>query len=608
MADESAPLIALEEGGTAPIISYNVPEPTRYAGRNFIELNFSSAYFTSKAKEVPKSDDSTSGDLYSFDKWNNVGQGLFVPGSSGGSGGDTPGTPIDPPTDDPPGGPGRIPGGLPTDPTVPDDTDTNPGTSEPTIETISLKRTTRGLSSGSQIDASGSLSLALRTRRNSVTWLKAANGTTQVVSTAPITARMAALSTSELQSFEAAGKKQVIYQTLYGELDYAVINEPTTATPRLLIVETYRLSSYLGTYGAGRTLRSFSLLPGESTTISVRTFRKSESDYQSSSSILDSFTSESSSEFESSLEQEQTSTESKEKSFEYHAEAEAKASWGWGSADVSGGVSGGTNSTREEFAKNVSSAVEKHAMTASAKREVQVETSYEVKTTEEEETSITREIKNINVGRTLNFVTRQMNQEFISILHLVDVRIAFFNGYNESKREVTLPELDSLLEEFVVEDRRTEVRQRIIDELSHIFDYRGDHYAFVEERQLTAPDGTALASYLRAKVEMTSTYRNEATGTSIIVPGIILAANSNVLRTEGVIVEALLGQGDALDTYSHGLQDQSVRAKTLENDQKDAEIAKIKLGLTIAEAGDAAKGAVYDTVFGEPSDEESGGE
>jgi hypothetical protein len=75
--------------------------------------------------------------------------------------------------------------------------------------------------------------------------------------------------------------------------------------------------------------------------------------------------------------------------------------------------------------KNVSSALQKHAATASAKRDVQVNTSYEEKEETGEETSIEREIANVNLSRTLNFVFRQMNQEFISILHLVNVRVGF---------------------------------------------------------------------------------------------------------------------------------------------------------------------------------------
>ena len=39
------PMMKLEPGGVAPIISYNVPEPTTYSGRNFIDLQFPASYF-----------------------------------------------------------------------------------------------------------------------------------------------------------------------------------------------------------------------------------------------------------------------------------------------------------------------------------------------------------------------------------------------------------------------------------------------------------------------------------------------------------------------------------------------------------------------------------
>jgi hypothetical protein len=46
MADNE-PMIKLEPGGTAPILSYNVPEPTSYPGRNFIHLQIPDGHFKS---------------------------------------------------------------------------------------------------------------------------------------------------------------------------------------------------------------------------------------------------------------------------------------------------------------------------------------------------------------------------------------------------------------------------------------------------------------------------------------------------------------------------------------------------------------------------------
>ncbi|MBO9598395.1 MAG: hypothetical protein J7559_11340, partial [Cohnella sp.] len=45
MSSKQEPMIKLQPGGSAPIISYNVPEPTAYSGRNFIDLAFPDSYF-----------------------------------------------------------------------------------------------------------------------------------------------------------------------------------------------------------------------------------------------------------------------------------------------------------------------------------------------------------------------------------------------------------------------------------------------------------------------------------------------------------------------------------------------------------------------------------
>ncbi len=386
-------------------------------------------------------------------------------------------------------------------------------------------------------------------------------------------------------------------------VNVTLIPDVVSRLNRLILVESYRLSSYLGGYGAGRTIKTFSLLPGEKTKISIKTYTKTEADAKSASSILDSFTQESSDDFERSMGKEQSNKKNYDESFNYKVEATASASWGWGSASVSGGVSGGTNSAREEFAKNISNATQKHAARASAKRDVQINTSYEVKESTGEETSVERVIENINVSRTLNFVFRQMNQEFITILHLVDVRIGFFKvvqvqGQTQPQytyKEVTLPELDALLEEVIVPEKRAEVRADIIRQLSNIFDYKDRRHQFVQEEPMRDHNGQIipLSQYLRVRKDYVSNYLDEATGTQIKVPGIILDASKYVLRTEGVIVEALLGQGDALDAYSHGLQDAAVREKNLANEKALLDNQKAQLALQIIQTNDADAAKLY---------------
>lgn len=394
-------------------------------------------------------------------------------------------------------------------------------------------------------------------------------------------------------------------------VNVTLIPDVVSRLNRLILVESYRLSSYLGGYGAGRTIKTFSLLPGEKTKISIKTYTKTEADAKSASSILDSFTQESSDDFELSMGKEQSDKQNYNESFNYKVDASASASWGWGKASISGGVSGGTNSAREEFAKNISNAAQKHAARASAKRDVQINTSYEVKEESGEETSVERVIENINVSRTLNFVFRQMNQEFITLLHLVDVRVGFYQvvqvqGQSQPQntyKEVTLPELDSLLEQAIVPEKRAEVRADIIRQLSNIFDYKDKRHQFVQEEPMRDPNGQIipLSQYLRVRKDYTSTYKDEATGTEITVPGIILDASKYVLRTEGVIVEALLGQGDALDAYSHGLQDAAVREKNLANEKMSVELAKAHLANQIIHNKDAEAAKIFAQLYPQQS-------
>lgn len=366
-------------------------------------------------------------------------------------------------------------------------------------------------------------------------------------------------------------------------------------------MESYRLSSFLGNYGAGRTLKTFSLLPGEKTKISVRSYTQSEETFKEASTIVDSVTDETADEFEKSMGNEQTDKKNYDESFKYSVSAEAGASWGWGSASVSASASGGTNAAREQFARNIANSTHKHIAKASSRRSMEVNTSYEVKTTSGEETSIVREIENINVGRSLNFVFRQMNQEFITLLHLVDLRIGFFkidivNGEEKhTYKEVTLPQLDALLSEIIIADKRNEVRNSIIHQLLNIFDYQDRHHRFIEDKPFKDASGNdiPLTNYLRVKKEYVSTYNDPAGGTSISVPGIILAANRHVLRTEGLIVEALLGQGEALDPYSRGLQTETVREKDLRNELLEREVKLKQMALDILESRDEFAAKLY---------------
>src|SRR5688572_18037630 len=197
-----------------------------------------------------------------------------------------------------------------------------------------------------------------------------------------------------------------VYRNLYGNYTYAfgppepdvVDKEKPLLRGRLVLVESYVFASYFGDYGAGRTLKTFSLLPGERTKLSVRTYTKREQEAKQASSIFDSFTEESAAEFMTSLTSEQSDKRTYEESLSWNVSTSASASWFVFEASVGGGVSGASRSAREQFGRAVYNTSSKHAAKASAKRDIQINTSYEERTLEEQENSIVREIENVNVG------------------------------------------------------------------------------------------------------------------------------------------------------------------------------------------------------------------
>jgi hypothetical protein len=422
----------------------------------------------------------------------------------------------------------------------------------------------------------------------------------------PVRSLLARIEPDVVADRMGAGQRLHIYRNLFGSFAYNFVREPTAARPRLYLVEIYRLSSYLGDYGAGRTIKTFSLLPGESTKITVKSYTRSTTDYSSASSILDSYTEESANSFEKDVHDEESDKRNEQESDEYHIDGELEGGFNIGiaSADlkVQAGYKGASNSAREQLTNRVRNATQKHSSEASAKRDVQVNTNYEATTETGYEQTIERQIENINVGRTLNFVFRQMNQEFITIFHLVDVRIGFFNGFGESKIEVPVHELDSLLDEVMVPDaaKKKAVRGAIVTELQNIFDYQDNPQSIIEERNVAGDAGQPPLSYLRVRKDFTMTYKRHPDDPGIQVPGIILDARTYVMRTDGVIVEALLGQGNALDPYSLGLQIEAVRQKKLENDQAELDGSREKLGQKIVADRDADEGKVYREVFYPP--------
>jgi hypothetical protein len=397
------------------------------------------------------------------------------------------------------------------------------------------------------------------------------------------------------------------------------IKRPLAPNPTLFIIEEYKTVSFLGSYGAGQTLNTFTLLPGEKTTISVKTFKEITSTENRSDSVVDSFSESSATDLEKSLQEESSfqSTDSdtsassitKAKSKSASVDVSASASFLKISAKASAHAefSSATNTTenissssaRSTNVNNLSKAVGKQVESSNSNRNVSVNTSTQDSYKESTETAVVRELINPNQSRVLNFVFRQLLQEYVTITYLDNIKIAYSNGHPESFRVVSIQELDILLTEVIVSDSHDEVRNKIVGQYfapgnyaGPVINHAGAPFKLLRKvNTVRLSDGTPM-SYYTKRPDLVDTYTSGSL--SIPVPGIILNVDRHILRTDSVIADALLGQGEALDCFNAHSQEAKKQALYIENQKQLLALN------TLAEITDPIQRAEYYTKMFNP--------
>ena len=197
-----------------------------------------------------------------------------------------------------------------------------------------------------------------------------------------------------------------------------------------------------------------------------------------------------------------------------------------------------------------------------------------------EDSTTVRHLRNINYSRVLNFVFRQMLQEYLVVTHLHDVSVVFSTGYADQRIVVKLANLDDLVSAVIPDQaHQAEVRKAILLHLCNVLDYQGTRTAFAEktsEQWTDCVDGTDPAPivYWKKAAGLQQTYSSG--GLEIKVPGIITGVQQYILRTDSVIVDALLGQGEALDCYNARLQEEAAVASELRNTRYAQETTQMK--------------------------------
>lgn len=362
--------------------------------------------------------------------------------------------------------------------------------------------------------------------------------------------------------------------------------KPAGPKPELYMIETFRVETYLGNYGAGETVKTFSLLPGEKTTISIKSYKQTVKSQKDISNVLDSFNQETANELEKMLEGEANSSTEKERSAEIGKQTSLSAtipvkaiSLG---INASGNFKASGRNVRKESQRTLSRQINKQVQKSAVNRKVEVNTERTETETTTDETSTVRVLENINKSRVLNFVFRQLNQQMITVTYLEDVTFYFSNGYPESVKKCGLAELKNFLEEILIPAKAESTFKDIINSLHNYDDFQGNLKPFVEritheyEDIFANPPSTITHESYNRNSNLLSEIPNTASfsqdGTNIKVNGVIADVTYRTLPTDSVIVDALLGQGEALDCFNLNLQDAAVKEAQLDNEIKQQAI------------------------------------
>jgi hypothetical protein len=169
-------------------------------------------------------------------------------------------------------------------------------------------------------------------------------------------------------------------------------------------------------------------------------------------------------------------------------------------------------------------------------------------------------------------------------------------------REVSLPELRPLLSDALIATYPEKVEAAIVNALIAVPDYTDAVHPLIEwvipkdSKDVPVP-GT---EYLRFRRDLSADFVDTNGYTKFHVPGILLSYDHVVMRTEGVLVDAVLGEGDGLDPYSHGLQDAAVAERQVAIAERQAEVDRQALARKIVADKDEVAAGLYAKLFPPP--------
>ena len=308
--------------------------------------------------------------------------------------------------------------------------------------------------------------------------------------------------------------------------------------PQLFLVEHYQLASFRGDLARGDLVDSVSLSPGGSMTYKLIIRRKSSTGSELTSTVLDSQDREAKDNFNKQLKDtadKRLGTNNYDYGFDGSFHGEASVELGGGSADAQVHARGSTNEVRQEFAESTASAIDSQVSETNRTRTENIKTGREDTRTDEETESVREKTAQNPTAEPVNVGIFLVNEEFVSLLSLVDVDIAYRTGDPNQDRQEPLRKLGDLLEDVVErsEDRK-EICALIKGLLQEINDYQGEGRSLVKADP-GSPVGFGRDTQLRSEYRL---LKSDGTVRRILsVPGIIIRDHRQFLRRPGVTVE-----------------------------------------------------------------------
>jgi hypothetical protein len=176
----------------------------------------------------------------------------------------------------------------------------------------------------------------------------------------------------------------------------------------------------------------------------------------------------------------------------------------------------------------------------------------------------------------------------------------FINGGDGTYAEEDISNLEDFVQSYVKPEHVPDVMNRLYEKLQYVTDYKGIGQEVLTRKTMEQGNLTENNSgefiYDPSDDNVSITFNKDITSKlekgngNFTVPGVILSSDSNVLRTDGIVVEAILGKGNALEKYGQELQAEEVAGLRADTELKNSKTGLINLQEEILSQEEISKG------------------